>query len=81
MEIVKSLTVKVNLGDYQNASYFCSIKDECEEDDLEAVGEKLRDYCKKQILSDMNATKKFWAEKLKGKERSNVDKILDEEVE
>lgn len=77
MEISKSVSLKVNIGDYQTVDLFCNIKSECEEKDLEKVGAKLHDYCVKEITKDRNTSLKYLAG-LVSKEAK--EKILNSEV-
>lgn len=77
MEISKSVSLKVNIGDYQTVDLFCSIKSECEEKDLTKVGAKLHDYCVKEITKDRNTSLKYLAG-LVSKEAK--EKLLNEEV-
>lgn len=72
MNITKSVKVLVGVPGYQNVDYYVSISDECAEKDLEKVGEKLKDYCKQEVLKDINTTFRFWAKFLTEEEKKRL---------
>lgn len=77
MEISKSVSLKVNLGNYQTCDLFVNIKGETEEKDLAKVGEKLHRYCVEQITKDRNTSLKYLAELVA---KAEIEKILQEEI-
>lgn len=50
VEICRSFDFKLNLGNYQGASFFMSQKAHCNEEDAELVSEALHDFCKRQVM-------------------------------
>ena len=65
VEIARSFSYKLNVGNYESRDFFCSQKAECAPKDAEKVSEALHDFCKAQVIRDVN---KFLAEKEKPKE-------------
>ncbi len=58
VEIARSFSFKLNLGNYQSADFFCSQKGECREDEAEEFSEKLYQFCKRDVLRAVNEAKK-----------------------
>ena len=58
MEVARSFSFKLNLGNYQSADFFQSAKSECSEDDAEEVSDKLYAFCKAQVLKAVNEVRK-----------------------
>ena len=58
VEIARSFSYKLNLGNYQSADFFQSAKSECSEDEAEELSEKLYQFCKAQVLKSMNEVRK-----------------------
>lgn len=50
VEICRSFSFKLNLGNYQSADFFMSQKSECAEEDAEVVSEGLYQFCKRETL-------------------------------
>ena len=50
VEIARSFSFKLNLGNYQSADFFMSQKAECAAEDAEIVSEGLYQFCKSQVL-------------------------------
>ena len=61
MKISKSLSLKVNLGNYQVAEFYCSAEFDnvLDQKMSEAAGTTLHEYCKDQITKDVNNSKKY----------------------
>ncbi len=61
VEIVRSFSYKLNLpGLYESRDFFCSQKAECKADEVDTISEALHNWCKTQVIRDVN---KFLAEK------------------
>lgn len=60
VEIARSFSYKLNVGNYESRDFFCSQKAECAPKDAEKISEALHDFCKAQVIRDVN---KFLAEK------------------
>jgi hypothetical protein len=58
VEIARSFSFKLNLGNYQSADFFQSAKSECRDDEAEEVSEKLYQFCKHQVLKAVNEVRK-----------------------
>lgn len=50
VEIARSFSFKLNLGNYQSADFFCSEKAECAAGDAEATSEAIYQFCRKQVM-------------------------------
>ena len=57
VEIARSFSYKLNLGNYQSADFFQSAKSECRDDDAEEMSDKLHAFCKAQVLKAVNEMK------------------------
>ncbi|MDD5551282.1 MAG: hypothetical protein PHS34_08485 [Candidatus Omnitrophica bacterium] len=49
IEIARSYSQKLNLGNYQVADFFCSAKCECEDNEAETKAKELYDFCKREV--------------------------------
>jgi chorismate mutase len=58
IEVCRSFSFKLNLGNYSNADFFCSQKAEVLEGDAEKVSEQLYEFCKKEVMKSVSAYKK-----------------------
>lgn len=54
VEIARSFSFKLNLGNYQSADFFCSEKSECAAEDAEAASEALYAFCRKQVMKSVS---------------------------
>ena len=68
VEMVRSFTFKLNLGNYESADFFQSAKTTCREDEAEDVSELLHQFCKAQVLKSMNEVRQ---ENLHGAYKAN----------
>lgn len=48
--ITRSFSMKLNLGNYESADFFCSQRAECVPDMAEEVSRDLDEFCKEQVL-------------------------------
>jgi hypothetical protein len=55
VEIVRSFAYKLNAGNYESRDFFCSQKQECDEEDAFAVSSRLYQFCQQQVMSDVMA--------------------------
>lgn len=59
MEVSKSASAKVNLGDYQSADFFTSIKKELDDratpKEIQKFAAKLQSACNEALLNDLRA--------------------------
>lgn len=59
IEIVRSFSYKLNVGNYESRDFFASQKAECRPQDAERVSQALHDFCKRQVLE---AVRQYQAE-------------------
>ena len=50
VEIGRSFSFKLNMGNYESRDFFCSQKAECKIEDSERVSQALHDFCKSQVM-------------------------------
>ncbi len=50
VEIARSFTYKLNVGNYESRDFFCSQKAECLESEAEDLSERLYIFCRSQVL-------------------------------
>jgi hypothetical protein len=55
IEISRSFSQKVNLGNYETVDFFCSMKATCDESEVEPVGRSLLKKCLYQVERDIEA--------------------------
>ena len=53
VEVVRSFSYKLNVGNYESRDFFCSQKAECAAEDAEAVADLLYQFCKSQVLKSL----------------------------
>jgi hypothetical protein len=53
VEIARSFSYKLNLGNYQSADFFMSQKSQCSAADAEVVSEGLAQFVKSQVLKSV----------------------------
>ena len=58
VEIARSFSLKVNLGNYESADFFCSEKSEVDAEDQEQASAALYAFCKRQVLASADEFKK-----------------------
>ena len=58
MEIARSFSFKLNVGNFESRDFFCSQKAECEPENAEATSESLHAFCKSQVLKAVNDFRK-----------------------
>lgn len=55
IEIVRSFSLKKNLGNYESADFFCSQKIECKENKAETKSEAVYEFCKQEVIKSANS--------------------------
>jgi len=67
VEITRSFSYKLNLGNYEMADFFCSRKEEVPEEQAIEISEKIYEFCKKEVLksaiSYLKQKTEDWSEK------------------
>lgn len=57
VEVARSYSRKVNLGNYESEDFFCSAKQEARTSEVKKTSDKLFEFCKTQVLKDMITSK------------------------
>ena len=70
VEVVRSVSFKLNLGNYQSMDFFCSQKAQCLPDEVDAVSADLYEWCYDQVMSSVKEVKAIQARK--DAQRSNA---------
>lgn len=65
VEIARSFSFKLNVGNFESRDFFCSQKAECKWKDAEAVSEALYTFCKTEVLKSVNEFRTVDAKKIK----------------
>ncbi len=52
--VVRSFSYKLNIGNYQSVDFFASQKAECFEAEAEETSRKVYQFCKREVLRDLN---------------------------
>ena len=63
VEVVRSVSFKLNLGNYQSMDFFCSQKAQCDESEAEAVSADLYEWCYDQVIASVKDVKEKQARK------------------
>ena len=58
VEIARSFSLTVNLGNYESADFFASQKSECAAEDEADVSAALYAFCKRQVLASVEEFKR-----------------------
>lgn len=57
VEVTRSFSFKLNVGNYESRDFFCSQKAECKPDDADKVSGLLHEFCKQQVLKAVQQAK------------------------
>jgi len=63
VEIVRSVSFKLNLGNYQSMDFFCSQKAQCLEGDRDSTSADLYAWCFEQVMDSVREVRRRQAEK------------------
>ena len=58
VEVVRSVSFKLNLGNYQSMDFFCSQKAQCPADEVDTVSADLYDWCYDQVMESVRDVKR-----------------------
>ena len=58
VEVVRSCSFKLNLGNYQSMDFFCSQKAQCLPDEADQVSADLYEWCYDQVMASANEVKR-----------------------
>jgi len=53
VEIARSFSYKLNVGNYETRDFFCSQKQTCLEEDAKKVSKNLFEFCQQQVMNDV----------------------------
>ena len=87
VEVARSFSYKLNLGNYQTADFFCSQKAEVDVDDADMISGVLHDFCREQVVKAVNEYKKSLPKKVAqykvkaAEQDEQVDSLQREELE
>ncbi len=70
VEVVRSFSFKLNLGNYQSADFFCSQKAQCERPEADQVSTDLYEWCYDQVMDAVKDVQRKQAAKQAQRERS-----------
>jgi hypothetical protein len=57
VEIARSFSYKLNVGNYESRDFFASQKAQCKLEDAEKVSQALAEFCKQEVLRAVNQFK------------------------
>jgi hypothetical protein len=69
VEIVRSFSFKLNLGNYQSCDFFASQKQACAKDEADQVSTDLYDWCYAQVMASVRDVQEKQARKQAAIER------------
>ena len=73
MEIARSYSFKLNIGNYQGIDVFCSAKKETEEKDAEKVANELYKFCRDRVSNEIKELKKVFKSDVSQAEQAVLD--------
>ena len=63
VEVVRSVSFKLNLGNYQSMDFFCSQKAQCLPEEVDAVSADLYEWCYEEVMKSANEVRRKQAAK------------------
>lgn len=76
VEVARSFSFKLNVGNYETRDFFCSQKAECRPEEAERVSEGLYAFCKNEVLKSVNQFRKVDSKKIKDVAREEAENDL-----
>ncbi len=70
VEVVRSVSFKLNLGNYQSMDFFCSQKSQCQADEVSTVSADLYEWCYDQVMDSVREVKQKQADKAAAREKA-----------
>lgn len=67
VEITRSFSYKLNVGNYESRDFFCAQKAECSIDDADEVAERVHAFCKTQVMRSVREYQQEVAAQFSGK--------------
>lgn len=81
IEIARSYTRKINLGNYESLDVFCSAKEEVPKKEAEKTSERLFKFCKKEVIKSVDEYRSKQIEDLPAKEPQGTFTLTDKQKE
>lgn len=72
VQITRSFSFKLNLGNYESADFFCSQKADCHPVDADAVSQDLYEFCLDEVMKAVKDLKERRARKEAARENRRV---------
>lgn len=63
VEIVRSFSFKLNLGDYQSADFFCSRKEQVTHETVDEISTSIYEWCYEEVMESVREIKAVQAQK------------------
>lgn len=63
IEIVRSFSFKLNLGDYQSADFFCSRKEQATMETVDEISTSIYEWCYEEVMDSVREVKAAQARK------------------
>ena len=79
VEVARSYSFKLNVGNYESRDFFCSQKAECLLKNAEKVSEALYQFCKQEVIKSVNEYKASVPDKINTKQNALQSAELDTE--
>ena len=57
IEIVRSFSFKLNLGDYQSADFFCSRKEQATTETVDEISDSIYEWCYESVMDSVRQVK------------------------
>ena len=54
VEVCRSFSYKLNVGNYESRDFFCSQKAECSIEDSQDISDRLNHFCRSQVMKAIN---------------------------
>lgn len=70
VEVVRSVSRKLNLGNYESIDFFCSLKTSCDESEKDQVSADVTEWCLDQVREDIRKVIELKARKEAARERN-----------
>lgn len=72
IEIVRSFSFKLNLGNYQSADFFCSRKEQCSADNVDEISTSIYEWCYDEVMASVKEVKVLQAQKIAAQSARSV---------
>lgn len=72
IEIVRSFSFKLNLGNYQSADFFCSRKEQCNAENVDEISTSIYEWCYDEVMASVKEVKVLQAQKIAAQSARSV---------